>query len=107
MERNLAADVAAAWPGESLIRVRGMTFNTYSDDLFIDDVRFSNAMTVEPDTIGPDAIGHILRHTTIDATTYARTDCRLHYDQVGSVLSTSDATNVKEFAGYPEEVEKH
>jgi RHS repeat-associated protein len=69
-----------------------MTFNAYTQDLYLDDVRLSNALTVEHNTMGPGVVGHILRVTQTDPTTYARADRWLHYDQVGSVLSESDAT---------------
>ncbi len=56
VERNLAQDVAAAWPGETLLRVRGATLTAGVDRFCVDDVRFSNGMTVEHNVLGPDVI---------------------------------------------------
>jgi RHS repeat-associated protein len=69
-----------------------MTVNAYTEDLLLDDVRFSNAVTVEHNTLGPGVIGHVLRHTTTDPATYARAHRWFHFDQVGSVLAATDAS---------------
>lgn len=53
----------------------------------VDDVRFSNSMTVENNTLGLDVVGHILHNRQIDPSTYASTDRWFNYDQVGSVIS--------------------
>jgi RHS repeat-associated protein len=92
IERHLEADLASAYPGETLLRVLGMTVHAYTEDLYIDDVRFSNAVTVEHNTLGPGVIGHVLRHTTTDPATYARAHRWFHFDQVGSVLAATDAS---------------
>jgi len=94
-ERNIEADwegvaTGVAWQNTDGVAVKPMS--TLSYDFWFDDVRLGNAMTVEHNTMGQGVIGHILRHTEIDPTTYTRTDRWFHYDQVGSVLSESDAS---------------
>ncbi|MDX2175031.1 MAG: hypothetical protein SF028_01025 [Candidatus Sumerlaeia bacterium] len=94
LERNLVQDLSAAWPGVTLTKVRGITIAAYgssSQHLYIDDVRFTNAMTTEHLTLGPGVIGHIWRQRSTDIATYAATDRWFHYDQVGSVLSESSS----------------
>jgi RHS repeat-associated protein len=56
----------------------------------LDDMRFSNSLTVEHNVLGPGSIGHILRNSTFSTTTHARYDSWFHYDQVGSVVARSD-----------------
>jgi RHS repeat-associated protein len=57
----------------------------------IKDIKFSNSITVEHNTLGGGAIGHIVRNRRVEADTAVLTDTWFHYDQVGSVLSESDA----------------
>src|SRR5690606_16907385 len=42
-------------------------------------------VTVEHNTLGPGAAGHVLRNRAINPATYAATDRWFAYDQVGSV----------------------
>ena len=65
-----------------------------------DDVSFSNSLTVEHNTLGGGSISHILRNRSTNASTYAATDRWFHYDQVGSVMSESDAAGVLAQAHY-------
>ena len=60
--------------------------------LWIDDVGFSNSLTVEHNTLGGGSIGHILRHTETNSSSYAQSHRWFHYDQVGSVMAESDAS---------------
>src|SRR5690606_37010491 len=46
----------------------------------------------EHNTLGGGAIGHIVRNRRVEADTAVLTDTWFHYDQVGSVLSESDAS---------------
>jgi len=87
---------ASSWQNTDGVLFRPSWHASY--DLWIDDIRLSNAMTVEHNTLGTGVIGHILRHRTIDvpgaggAGLYATTDRWFHYDQVGSVLSQTDSS---------------
>jgi hypothetical protein len=105
-ERDVADDWtrvtggASSWQNTDGVLFRPSWHANY--DLWIDDIRLSNAMTVEHNTLGTGVIGHILRHRTIDvpgaggggggAGLYAATDRWFHYDQVGSVLSQTDSS---------------
>jgi len=94
-ERNIEADwegvaTGVAWQNTDGVAVKPTS--TLSYDFWFDDVRLGNAMTVEHNTLGWGGIAHILRHTEFDTSTGVRTDRWFHYDQVGSVLSESDAT---------------
>ncbi len=60
--------------------------------LWIDDVSFSNSLTVEHNTLGGGSIGHILRHTETNSSSYAQSHRWFHYDQVDSIMSESDAS---------------
>jgi len=92
IERNLQQDITAAWPGEALVEVRGLTLAAYtSSPLLVDDLRFSNAMTTEHVVIAPGSVGHIARQRATNPGTYAHTDRYFHYDQVGSVLCETDS----------------
>jgi RHS repeat-associated protein len=86
IERDLQVDLSAFWPGKTLSKVTGLSVGTGS----FDDIRFSNSMTVEHNVLGPGSISHILRNSTFNTTTHARTDSWFHYDQVGSVVARSD-----------------
>jgi len=92
-ERNIEADFNAVssgtWTNTDGISIR-IPGAAGTGDTWLDDIRLSNAVTVEHNTLGSGVIGHILRNTTWDANTLARTDQWFHYDQVGSVLSVSD-----------------
>jgi len=94
-ERNIEADYelyagGATWTiTDGLIIIPDATYGSY--DMNVDDIRLSDSVTVEHNTLGPGVIGHILRNTTWDDTSsLAREDKWFHYDQVGSVLSVSD-----------------
>jgi len=94
-ERNIEADYelyagGATWTNtDGLIIIPDATYGSY--DMNVDDIRLSDSVTVEHNTLGPGVIGHILRNTTWDDTSsLAREDKWFHYDQVGSVLSVSD-----------------
>jgi len=92
IERNLQQDITAAWPGETLVAVRGLTLAAYtSSPLLVDDLRFSNSMTTEHVVLAPGAVGHIARQRATNPGTYAHTDRYFHYDQVGSVLCETDS----------------
>jgi RHS repeat-associated protein len=89
VERDLQADLSVFWSGKTLSKVTGLDMGTAS----LDDLRFSNSLTVEHNVLGPGSIGHILRNSTFSTTTHARTDSWFHYDQVGSVVGrTIDTT---------------
>jgi hypothetical protein len=94
MERDLQADLTARF-GKTLSCVTGIYLwsgGTTTPKMWIDDLSFSNSLTVEHNTLGGGVIGHILRNRSTNASTYAATDRWFHYDQVGSVMSESDAT---------------
>jgi hypothetical protein len=60
------------------------------------DIKFSNSTTVEHNTLGGDAIGPrcgkpLVRNRRVAHDTAVLDDTWFHYDQVGSVLSESDA----------------
>jgi len=87
IERNLAQDAAAAWPGVTLTSIRGMTFAAYSvNDLLVNDVRFSNSVTVEQNVLGKANIAHVLRNRTLLPLADAYSDAWFQYDRVGSVM---------------------
>jgi len=97
-ERNIEADFEAlsggtSWSNTDAIEVNpGRAVSGQSNAyMWLDSVRFSNSQTTEHLTLGPGAIGQILRQRTINASTYAVTDRWFHYDQVGSVMHESDA----------------
>ncbi|PKO17961.1 hypothetical protein CVU37_06415 [candidate division BRC1 bacterium HGW-BRC1-1] len=95
IERDLAADLAAAWPGETLVAVRGTTYAAYTAaPVLVDDIAFSNAITVEHNVLGPGEVAHILRTrtTTGPAGGYAATDAWYAFNQVGSVLNHSNSS---------------
>jgi RHS repeat-associated protein len=54
-------------------------------------MRFSNTVTVEHNVLGAGVVSHILCNRTINPSTGVATDRWFHYDQVGSVLSESNA----------------
>jgi RHS repeat-associated protein len=54
-------------------------------------MHFSNNVTVEQNVLGAGVVGHILRNRSINKLTGATADRWFHYDQVGSVISESDA----------------
>jgi len=93
LERNLAADVAAAWSGATLTGVRGMVFHAYSASsaMWVDDVRFSNAMTVESNSLLPGAVGQIACRRAVDATNFGHTNTFYFYDHIGNVQGVSSA----------------
>lgn len=61
------------------------------DPMLAGELSFSNSITIQRNTLGPGAVGHILRSRTISPTTYTATDRWFAYDQVGSVLAETDA----------------
>jgi RHS repeat-associated protein len=101
-ERDVADDWtrvtggASSWQNTDGVLFRPSWHASY--DLWIDDIRLSNAMTVEQNTLGTGAIGHILRHRTIDvpgaggAGYTRRPTAGSIYDQVGSVLTQTDSS---------------
>ena len=94
LERDMASDVAAAWPGETLVSAKGLTLAPYTaEPMFVDDVRFSNGATVEHNVLGPGEVAHILRSrtTTVAGGAYAPADAWFAFDQVGSVVNHSNA----------------
>jgi RHS repeat-associated protein len=94
LERNLQADLAAMYPGSTLARITGVELATegIATTIYMDDLRFSNSLTVEKNVLAGGSIGHIVRNRTIDSATYAATDQWFHYDQVGSVMAVSNAS---------------
>jgi RHS repeat-associated protein len=61
------------------------------DPMLAGELSFSNSITIQRNTLGPGAVGHILRSRTISPTTYTASDRWFAYDQVGSVLAETDA----------------
>lgn len=85
IERDIHRIVYEMTPGVTVtnafgLRARGKVFA-------VDDVRFSNSVTVESNTFGLGVVGHILRNRQVDPSTYASTDRWFNYDQIGSVIS--------------------
>ena len=102
LERDLQADLTNRF-GKTLSSITGIYLwsgGATSPKLWIDDVSFSNSLTVEHNTLGGGSISHILRNRSTNASTYAATDRWFHYDQVGSVMSESDAAGVLAQAHY-------
>jgi RHS repeat-associated protein len=93
LERNLQADLAAMYPDSTLARITGVELATegIATTIYMDDLRFSNSITIEKSVLAGGSIGHILRNRTIDPATYAATDKWFHYDQVGSVMAVSNS----------------
>ena len=92
---SIAADLAAAWPGETLVAVRGTTYAAYTAaPVFVDDIAFSNAITVEHNVLGLGEVAHILRTRTATgpAGGYAATDAWYAFNQVGSVMNHSNSS---------------
>jgi RHS repeat-associated protein len=93
LERDLQADLTTRF-GKTLSCVTGIYLwsgGLTTPKMWIDDLSFSNSLTVEHNTLGGGSIGHILRNRSTSASTYAATDRWFHYDQVGSVMAESDA----------------
>jgi len=93
-ERNIEEDFEAVssgtWTNTDRLSIK--IPGTYGPgDTWLDDIRLSNSLTSEHNTIGPGAIAHILRHRKINPTTHAVTDRWFHYDQVGSVMNESNS----------------
>jgi len=100
-ERNIEADYelyagGATWTNtDGLIIIPDATYGSY--DMNVDDIRLSDSVTVEHNTLGPGVIGHILRNTTWDDTSsLAREDKWFHYDHTGSVTSETNTGGVLE-----------
>jgi RHS repeat-associated protein len=99
-ERNIEADYETYAGGATWTNTDGLnilpdaTYGSY--DMNIDDIRLSNSLTSEHNTLGPGSIAHILRHRKIDPTTHAVTDRWFHYDQVGSVMNESNVAGTLE-----------
>ncbi len=94
LERDLQADLTGRF-GKTLSCVTGIYLwsgGTTTPKMWIDDLSFSNSLTVEHNTLGGGVIGHILRNRSTNTSTYAATDRWFHYDQAGGVMSESDAT---------------
>jgi RHS repeat-associated protein len=90
-ERDLQAEVDRLFPGQQLVRVTGIRIQPNSGQtVYLKDLKFSNSITVEHNTLGGGAIGHIVRNRRVAADTAVFEDKWFHYDQVGSVLSESD-----------------
>ncbi|MEQ8822187.1 MAG: hypothetical protein RLY93_18280 [Sumerlaeia bacterium] len=92
--RDVAADFEA-YSSETWVDTDGLVVRPQSYDpvLYMDDVRLSNAVTVEHNVIGPGSIAHILRNRVIQpavAALPAVTDSWFHYDQVGSVMTVTN-----------------
>ncbi|MBI5154923.1 hypothetical protein HZA57_06775, partial [Candidatus Poribacteria bacterium] len=91
-ERNIEADFEALSSGNAWVDTDGVRIQLLSTSSYrIDELRLSNAMTLEHNTLGPGVIGHIARHRTINSSTYAVTDRYFHYDQVGSIMSETNS----------------
>jgi RHS repeat-associated protein len=90
VERDLQDDIFTFWPGKTIAKVTGCSVGNVS----LDDMRFSNSLTVEHNVVGPGVIGQILRHCTINPVGYARTDNWFHYDHVGSVVAESSSSTI-------------
>jgi RHS repeat-associated protein len=92
LERDLQSELDRFWPSEELDRVVGVRFTVSGGQTaYVKDIKFSNSITVEHNTLGGGAIGHIVRNRRVAPDTAVLTDTWFHYDQVGSVLSESDA----------------
>jgi RHS repeat-associated protein len=89
IERDLTQIVATQTPGVTYTSTNAVS--VWSSRCYIDDMRFSNTVTVEHNVLGAGVVGHILRNRTTNASTGVATDRWFHYDQVGSVISESDA----------------
>ncbi|MBI5155588.1 hypothetical protein HZA57_10165 [Candidatus Poribacteria bacterium] len=85
-ERNVEADFEGLG-GPAWTDVDGVCIRVGNSNYRVDEIRLSNSMTLEHNTLAPGVIGHIARHRTINSSTYAVTDRYFHYDQVGSVVA--------------------
>jgi RHS repeat-associated protein len=92
IERNLAHIVSTQTPGVTFTSTNSVS--VWSSGCRLDDMHFSNNVTVEQNVLGTGVVGHILRNRSINKLTGATADRWFHYDQVGSVISESDASGL-------------
>jgi RHS repeat-associated protein len=92
-QRNVAQDLQDAL-GLQLAEITGFTIASYTPGtaVLIDDLRLSNSVTVERNSLTGAATGGITCSRTVNPATMLHTDNFLHYNQVGTVIARSDAT---------------
>jgi hypothetical protein len=59
--------------------------------MWVDDVRFSNAMTLERNSLLPGAVGQIACRRAVDATNFGHADVFYFYDHIGNVQGVSSS----------------
>lgn len=59
---------------------------------YLDEVRFSNSVTVEHNTLGPGDTGNILRVHRLSQPSMAYSDASYQYNRLGSVIGESNAS---------------
>ena len=93
LERNLVQDFQAAWPGETFGQVAGLSISTYgTSELRIAQVRLSNSMTVERNSLLPGSIGQVAYRRSTDPQTYVWQDRWNSYNHIGNVVGISNAS---------------
>jgi RHS repeat-associated protein len=92
LERDFTDDLAAAWPGITNVTVTGWhLWSPVGATIGMDGLAFSNSLTVQHNVLGGGAVGHILVTQNITPSTMTENRVWHHYDQVGSVMMTSNA----------------
>jgi RHS repeat-associated protein len=90
IERDLGQIISTLTPGVTYTSTGW--FEVAAREFYLDDLRFSNSITVEKNVLAGGSIGHIVRNRTVDQATCAATDKWFHYDQAGSVMAVSNAS---------------
>ncbi|MEQ8820121.1 MAG: RHS repeat-associated core domain-containing protein [Sumerlaeia bacterium] len=96
LERDLSADVRRLWPSDDLGIITGMAiWAGSSTHMYMDDLKFSNSVTVERNVLAGNTVGQIVRTVQTDhsdPTQVGVSDKYYHYNQVGSVAATTSGT---------------
>ncbi len=81
-ERDPQAEVDRLFPGQQLVRVTGIRIEPRSGQtVYLKDIKFSDSITIEHNTLGDGAIGHIVRNRTIAPDTAVSEGKWRHSDQ--------------------------
>lgn len=91
VERNLNADLQLFYPTKTVATVTGV-YLWSEGHMWLDDLSFSNSMTVEKNILGGGSVAQILRNRITNPSDYTLLDRWFHYDQVGSVIAESDSS---------------
>ncbi len=91
VQANLQDIITDLTPGVNYTYCYGLS--VWTSRAWIDDIRLSDSITVEHNTLGGGSIAHILRNRTynVSGTLPTATDRWFHYDQVGSLIAKTDS----------------